>query len=167
MAQITLQGDPINTNGQLPELGSKAPDFLLTTKELQDVTLADYAGKLVVLTIFPSIDTSICATSARRFNSEIDQLANAVCLCISRDLPFALARFCGAEGLEKIIPLSELRNLNFGRDYGVRIVDGPIAGLLARSVVVLDQQGVVIHRQLVPEIKEEPDYQAALQVLQK
>jgi len=142
-----------------------APDFLLTKTDLSDVTLRDYQGQRVILNIFPSIDTGVCATSVRRFNSEIDRLENAVCLCASLDLPFAHARFCGAEGLEKVIPVSELRNREFGDRYGVRIVDGPLAGLLARAVVVIDEKGMVIYRQQVPEIKEEPDYEAALRVL--
>ncbi len=165
MAIITLQGNPIHTSGTLPALGAPAPDFLLTKTDLTDLTLKEYVGQRVVLNIFPSIDTSICATSVRRFNAEIDKLDNAVCLCVSRDLPFAPGGFCGAEGLKRVIAVSELRNLEFGREYGVRIVDGPLAGLLARSVVVIDEKGVVIYRQQVPEIKEEPDYEAALAVL--
>ena len=162
MATITLQGNPIHTCGELPAPGAPAPDFLLTKTDLGDVSLRDFAGQRVVLNIFPSIDTPICATSVRRFNAEIDKLNNAACLCVSLDLPFAHARFCGAEGLERVIAVSELRNRDFGDRYGVRISDGPLAGLLARAVVVIDEKGTVIYRQQVPEIKEEPDYQAAL-----
>lgn len=165
MATITLGGTPIHTSGELPTPGSKAPDFLLTRTDLSDVSLKDYAGKRVVLNIFPSIDTAVCATSVRRFNAEIDKIANAVCLCASLDLPFAHARFCGTEGLDRVVSVSELRNREFGERYGVRIIDGPLAGLLARAVVVIDENGVVRHSQLVPEVKEEPDYEAALRVL--
>lgn len=165
MAQVTLQGNPVKTSGALPKIGEKAPDFLLTKTDLSDVSLKDYAGKRIVLNIFPSIDTSVCATTVRRFNAEIDKLANAVCLCASRDLPFALARFCGAEGLDNVISVSELRNGAFGDAYGVRIVDGVLAGLLARAVVVIDEKGKVLYSQLVPEITDEPDYDAALKAL--
>ena len=165
MAQVTLQGNPVNTCGTLPKIGEKAPDFLLTKTDLSDVSLQDYAGKRIVLNIFPSIDTSVCAASVRRFNSEVDKMENTVCLCASRDMPFAHSRFCGAEGLDKVIAVSELRNNVLGDGYGVRIIDGPLAGLLARAVVVIDEKGKVLHSQLVPEITEEPDYEAALKVL--
>lgn len=165
MAQITLQGTPIHTIGFLPRPGTPAPDFLLTRTDLSDVSLGDFRGKRVVLSIFPSIDTPICATSVRRFNAEIDRIANAVCLCASLDLPFAHGRFCGAEGLTKVVAVSELRNREFGNRYGVRIVDGPLAGLLARAVVVIDAEGLVRYGELVPEIKQEPDYAAALKAL--
>lgn len=165
MAQVTLQGNPAQTVGELPKVGAQAPDFTLTKTDLNDVSLKDYAGKRIVLNIFPSIDTPVCAMSVRRFNAEIDKIDNAVCLCASLDLPFAQARFCGAEGLDNVVSVSELRNRDFGNAYGVRIIDGPLAGLLARSVVVIDATGKVIHSQLVPEIKDEPDYEAALGVL--
>lgn len=165
MAQITLAGQAIHTSGSLPQPGIMAPDFLLTKSDLNDVQLRDYRGKRVVLNIFPSIDTSVCAMSVRRFNAEINQVANAVCLCASLDLPFAHARFCGAEGLANVVTLSELRNREFGDRYGVRIVDGPLAGLLARAVVVIDTDGCVLYSELVPEIKQEPDYAAALKAL--
>jgi len=165
MAQVTLQGSPVNTCGTLPKIGEKAPDFLLTKTDLSDVSLQDYAGKRIVLNIFPSIDTSVCAASVRRFNSEVDKMENTVCLCASRDMPFAHSRFCGAEGLDKVIAVSELRNNVSGDGYGVRIIDGPLAGLLARAVVVIDEKGKVLYSQLVPEITEEPDYEAALKVL--
>jgi thioredoxin-dependent peroxiredoxin len=165
MAEITAGGKPVHTSGELPAIGSPAPDFLLTKNDLSDVSLKDFAGQRIVLNIFLSVDTGTCATSVRRFNAEIDKVANAVCLCVSRDLPFAQARFCGAEGLDRVISVSELRNLDFGERYGVRISDGPLAGLLARSVVVIDEKGKVIYRQLVPEIQDEPDYEAALAIL--
>lgn len=167
MAQITLKGNPINTVGELPKVGDKAPDFVLTKTDLSDVTLKDFDGKTLVLNIFPSVDTDICATSVRKFNAEISKYENAAVLCISRDLPFALGRFCGAEGLDNVIAVSELRNLEFGKNYGVRIMDGPLAGLLARSVVIIDSDGKVVYTQQVPEIVEEPDYESALDNLNK
>ncbi|MFH1021147.1 MAG: thiol peroxidase [Pseudomonadota bacterium] len=165
MAQITLQGNSLQTIGELPERGVKAPDFLLTRTDLNDVRLGDFAGKRLVLNIFPSIDTPVCATSVRHFNAAINALTNVVCLCVSRDLPFAHARFCGTEGLDRVVSLSELRDSEFGDSYGVRITSGPLAGLLARAVVVCDENGTVIYSQLVKEIKDEPDYDAALAVL--
>jgi len=165
MTQVTLKGNPVNTIGELPEIGDQAPDFVLTKRDLGDISLKDVAGKKVVLNIFPSIDTEICAMSVRRFNAEVDQLENTVVICASLDLPFAHERFCGAEGLEKVISVSELRNRDFGDRYGIRIVDGPLAGLLARAVVILDENGKVTYTQLVPEITNEPDYEAALEAL--
>jgi len=161
MAQITLKGDPINTVGDLPAVGAAAPAFTLTTAELGDSGLADYAGKTVVLNIFPSLDTPVCATSVRQFN----QLAadkDATVLCISADLPFAQARFCGAEGIENVETLSSFRHAGFGDDYGVRIVDGPLAGVFGRAVVVIDGDGTVKYTELVPEIVQEPNYDAAM-----
>ncbi len=166
MAQITLGGQPIHTIGQLPRIGEAAPDFVLTKTDLTDVSLKDFAGRRLVLNIFPSVDTPVCAMSVRRFNAEIDKIDNAVCLCVSRDLPFAHARFCGAEGLVNVVSVSELRNRDFGDQYGVRVMDGPLAGLLARAVVVIAATGRVIYTELVPEIKQEPDYAAALRALQ-
>jgi thiol peroxidase len=165
MAQITLKGNPINTNGKLPQIGAAAPDFVLTKTDLSDVSLKDFAGKKIVLNIFPSVDTPVCAMSVRKFNSEIDKIENAVVICASADLPFAHARFCGAEGIESAISVSEMRNRDFGEAYGVRIVDGPLTGLLARAVVVIDENGKVIYTQQVPEIAEEPDYDKALNML--
>ena len=165
MAKITFKGSPISTIGELPKVGAQAPDFVLTKTDLTDISLKDVAGKKVVMNIFPSIDTPVCATSVRRFNAEIDKYNNAIILCISVDLPFAHARFCGAEGLNNVISVSELRNRDFGKHYGVRIVDGPLAGLLARSIVVLDGKGKVIYTQLVADIAEEPDYEKALNAL--
>ena len=165
MAEITLKGNPIHTCGTLPAVGSKAPDFVLTKTDLSNISLADFAGKKIVLNIFPSIDTPVCATSVRKFNAAADKLKNTVVLCISLDLPFAHKRFCGAEGLENVIPASELRKRKFGEDYGVRIVDGPLAGLFSRAVVIIDEQGNVIYTEQVPEIAQEPNYGAALKVL--
>lgn len=165
MATITLQGNPIQTIGSLPAVGSKAPDFLLTAADLSDSSLSKFAGKRVVLNIFPSVDTGVCASSVRKFNAEVEKLSNTVVLCISADLPFALSRFCGAEGLSNVVTLSELRNREFGNNYGVRIVDGPLAGLLSRSVVVLDETGKVIYTEQVPEIVQEPDYAPVVELL--
>lgn len=165
MAQITLKGNPINTSGKLPQIGTTAPDFVLTKTDLSDISLKDFAGKKIVLNIFPSVDTPVCAMSIRKFNSEIDKIDNAVAICASADLPFAHARFCGAEGIESAISVSELRNKEFGEAYGVRIVDGPLSGLLARAVVVIDENGKVIYTQQVPEIAEEPDYDKALNMV--
>jgi len=165
MAQTALKGDPVKTSGDLPAVGSDAPDFALTGADLADVKLADYAGKKVVLNIFPSIDTPVCAMSVRRFNTEITNHPNTAVICVSRDLPFAHARFCGAEGIDNVVSASVLKDLSFGPKYGVNLVDGPLEGLLARAVVVIDEDGKVLHSQLAPEISEEPDYAAALAVL--
>ncbi|WP_339136506.1 MAG: thiol peroxidase [Candidatus Electrothrix sp. GW3-4] len=165
MAQVTFQGTPVNTTGELPAVGQAAPDFSLTKTDLNDVSLGDYKGKKLVLNIFPSVDTPVCAASVRRFNDEAGKLENTEILCISRDLPFALDRFCGAEGLESVTSASELRSDAFGKDYGVRITDSALAGLFARAIVVIDEAGKVIYTQLVPEIAEEPDYQSALTAL--
>lgn len=164
MATTAFQGDPVTTNGSLPETGSKAPAFELVGTDLSAVTSADVAGKRVVLNIFPSVDTGVCADSVRKFNELAGKLENTAVICASKDLPFALGRFCGAEGLENVTSASAFRT-DFGDDYGVRMTDGPLAGLLARSVVVLDENGVVLHSQLVPEIGQEPDYDAAVAAL--
>ncbi len=162
MATITLEGNDIHTVGELPAIGSDAPAFTLTNAELGTASLADYSGKQVVLNIFPSIDTGVCAESTRRFNTAADSMDSTVVLCISADLPFALSRFCGAENLNNVITLSTFRNPEFGDSYGVRISDGPIAGLMSRAVVIIDENGKVIHTEQVPEIVQEPDYDAAL-----
>ena len=162
MAKITLKGNPINTSGVLPAVGSQAPDFVLTKTDLSDISLEDLQGKRVILNIFPSIDTDVCAASVRHFNADANTLENTVVLCVSLDLPFAHKRFCGAEGLDNIESVSELRSRDFGEQYGVRIIDGPLAGLLSRSVVVLDENGNVTYTQQVPEIVQEPDYEAVL-----
>ena len=165
MAQITLKGNPTHTSGKLPSPGYAAPDFSLTKRDLSDMSLRDVAGKRVVLNIFPSIDTPTCSASVRRFNSEISKHENAVVLCISRDLPFAHNRFCEAEGIENAIPLSEMRHREFGKKYGLDILDGPMAGLLARAVVVLDESGKILYSELVGEIAAEPNYEKALEAL--
>lgn len=165
MASITLKGQKINTNGNLPAQGSKAPDFTLTAKDMSDISLGSFKGRTVILNIFPSIDTSVCATSVRKFNEIAGKKIGTSVLCISRDLPFAQERFCGAEGLSNVITLSEMRELSFGEKYGVRIVDGPLKGLLARAVVVIDPDGKVKYTQLVPEIAKEPDYDETLKAL--
>ncbi len=165
MAQTKLHGNPINTVAELPQAGVKAPSFILTDGKLQDLTLAEYAGKKVVLNVFPSIDTSVCAASVRRFNLEAANLPNTSVLCISRDLPFALSRFCGAEGIQNVTTLSELRNREFGDQYGLSIIDGPMAGLLARAVVVLNEAQEVVYTELVDDIVHEPDYESALKAL--
>jgi len=162
MATITLKGNPIHSIGELPAIGSKAPDFSLTKGDLSETSLADYAGKVRILNIVTSLDTGICATSSRTFNTRIKALGGAVVLTISRDLPFAQKRLCEAEGIDIVVTLSELRNRDFGKAYGVELVDGPLAGLLARSVVVVDPAGKVVYTQQVPEIAQEPDYEAAL-----
>ena len=165
MASITLKGNPINTCGVLPEVGAQAPDFQLTKDDLSDVSLKDFAGKRLVLNIFPSLDTPVCAASVRRFNDAASKVENTEILCVSLDLPFAHKRFCTTEGLESVTPATEMRQRGFGEAYGARIVDGPLAGLLSRAVVVIDESGKVTHTQQVPEIVEEPNYDAALQAL--
>ena len=165
MSTITLKGNTIHTSGALPKTGSVAPDFKLTRTDLSDVSLKDFAGKRVILNIFPSLDTSVCATSVRKFNQEAAALHNTVILGVSKDLPFAHNRFCSAEGIDKVISASVLRHDGFGKDYGVQITDGPMAGLLSRAVVVLDEHGKVLYTEQVPEITQEPDYQKALSVL--
>jgi len=165
MARVTIGGEAVHTIGELPKVGMKAPDFLLTKTDLTDISLKDIAGKKVVMNIFPSVDTPTCSASVRRFNTEISKFPNTVVLCASLDLPFAHARFCEAEGLKDVVPVSELRNREFGNNYGVRMVEGPLAGLLARAVVVLDEKGKVIFSKLVSEIKNEPDYESVLDVL--
>ncbi len=165
MATITLKGGPVQTSGSLPALGSQAKDFCLTGANLADVSLANYAGKRVVLNIFPSVDTGVCAASVRQFNKEVSNMSNTVVLCISVDTPFALSRFCGAEGLTNVVTLSELRARKFGEDYGLRIIDGPLAGVFSRCVVVLDETGKVIYTEQVPEITQEPDYAPVVALL--
>lgn len=165
MSSITLGGAPVALNGTFPSVGSTAKPFSLVGKDLVDVSLESLAGKKKILNIFPSIDTGVCAASVRRFNQETAELDNTVVLCISADLPFAQARFCGAEGLENVVTLSTMRGSAFLEDYGVAIVSGPLSGVSARAVIVLDEQNKVIHAELVPEIKQEPDYEAVLKAL--
>jgi thiol peroxidase len=165
MATITLKGNTIHTSGELPQKGQKGPDFALTRGDLGDVSLKDFAGKRKILNIVPSLDTGVCAASARRFNQEAAKLSNVVILSISNDLPFAQKRFCAAEGINEVVPLSELRSRSFGEAYGARIIDGPMAGLLSRAVVVLDENDTVIYTEQVPEIAQEPNYDKALAAL--
>ena len=165
MATVTLHGDACNTNGELPAVGSSAPDFHLVDGKLGDVHLADYKGKKKILNIVPSLDTPTCATSAKTFNERAAGRNDAVVLVISADLPFAQGRFCGAEGLQNVIPLSLMRTRGFAKDYGVLITDGPLAGITARAVVVIDENDKVVYTQLVTEIADEPDYDAALAAL--
>lgn len=165
MTTITLQGNPIETVGELPAVGSTAPAFTLVNTDLADVGPGDYAGKTLVLNIFPSIDTPVCADSVRRFNTEASKLDNVAVLCISADLPFAHSRFCGAEGLDNVDSLSTFRSPAFGTDYGVTITTGPLTGILSRAVVIVDSDGKVSYTEQVPEIAQEPDYDAALQAM--
>jgi thiol peroxidase len=165
MATVTLGGNPIHTNGELPKTGSKAPDFKLVNTDLSIASLADFAGSKVVLNIFPSIDTGTCATSVRTFNAKASTLANTKVLCISRDLPFAQKRFCGAEGLENVINLSDFNTGSFGKDYGLEITDSVLAGLHSRVVIVLDENGIIKYAEQVPEIADEPNYENALAAL--
>ena len=165
MATVTLKGNPLNTSGELPAVGSQAPDFRLVTKDLADVGLDTYAGKRKLLNIVPSLDTPVCATSTKKFDDYAKDRSDVVMLIISADLPFAQGRFCSAEGLERVVTLSMMRSRNFAKDYGVLIVDGPLAGITARAVVVLDANDKVVYTQLVPEIGQEPDYDAAIAAL--
>ncbi len=165
MATISSRGEAVETSGELPLVGDAAPDFSLIKADLSSVTLADYAGSLLVLNIFPSIDTPTCAKSVRQFNERASSMPNTHVLCVSADLPFALTRFCGAEGIDKVETASVYRAPEFGQDYGVYMSEGRLGGLLARAVVVVDGSGTVIHGELVPEIAQEPDYEAVIAVL--
>lgn len=162
MGKTALKGNPVHTSGSLPSKGSKAPDFTLVKTDLGEQTLSSLKGKRVILNIFPSLDTSVCATSVRKFNQLAASMDNMAVLAISKDLPFASGRFCSAEGIANVVPASGFRDTAFGRDYGVDLIDGPLAGLYARSIVVVDTEGNVLHTELVPEITQEPDYDAAL-----
>lgn len=165
MATIMIGGTPANTTGNLPEVGSKAPGFTLTQTDLTDISLPDLAGKRVVLNIFPSVDTPVCSASVRRFNREAASLSNTRILCVSADLPFAHKRFCETEGIDGVVAVSELRTRGFGDAYGVRIADGPLQGLLARAVVVLDEEGTVLYASFAQDVKEEPPYDDILATL--
>jgi thioredoxin-dependent peroxiredoxin len=167
MATVTLKGNPIHTIGELPNVGARAPDFKLVNGDLKNVSLEDYAGKKKILNISPSLDTSVCATSARKFNEQAGKLPDTVVLLVTADLPFASKRFCTAEGLQNVVPLSMMRSRDFAKDYGVLIIDGPMAGICARAVVVVDERDQVVYNQLVPEITQEPDYQKALAAVRK
>ena len=165
MATTALNGDPVNTNGELPAVGSQAPDFHLTNVDLEDMSLADFAGKKKLLNIVPSLDTPVCATSTQKFNGHAKGRDDVAVLIISADLPFAQGRFCTGEKLDNVIPLSMMRSRNFAKDYGVLIQDSPLAGITARAVIVIDENDKVVYTQLVPEITEEPDYDGALGAL--
>ena len=165
MAQVRFGNNLVNTFGELPSVGSMAPDFRLVTTDLKEVTLSEYSHQRIMLNIFPSIDTHICGTSVRRFNEESAKLDNTVILCISRDLPFAQSRFCGKEGIENVITLSGFRDDEFGKNYGVTFTDGLFKGLFSRSIVVIDAEGKVIHTEHVPHIGQEPDYEAVIKIL--
>jgi thiol peroxidase len=165
MASITLGGNPIHTSGELPKVGTKMTDFKLVKTDLSVVSLSDFAGKKLVLNIFPSVDTGTCAASVRKFNESASALENTTVLCVSRDLPFAQKRFCGAEGLDNVVNLSDFQDGEFGKTNGLEILDGPLAGLHSRVVIVLDENGTIIHTEQVPEIADEPNYEAALAVL--
>jgi thiol peroxidase len=165
MATITLGGNPIHTNGELPQIGSKALTFTLVKTDLGNASLADFTGSRIVLNIFPSIDTGTCANSVRKFNEKASGLTNTKVICISRDLPFAQKRFCGAEGLENVINLSDFKEGSFGKNYGLEITDGPLAGLHSRVIIVIDENGSILYTEQVSEIANEPNYEAALSVL--
>ena len=162
MATITLKGTEFNTNGTLPKVGAKAPNFLLTASDLSHKSLSDFAGKKIILNIFPSIDTSTCATSVRTFNKNSEELDNTVVICISRDLPFSLSRFCGAEGIENVVLLSDFATGDFGKDYGLEIINGPLKHLHSRAIVMIDEKGFINYTEQVSEIVDEPNYVAAL-----
>jgi thiol peroxidase len=165
MARVTFKGNPVNTVGTLPQVGSSAPDFKVTKTDLSDVSLKDFTGKRVILNIFPSVDTGVCAASVRRFNQEAVNLENTVVLAVSKDLPFAHGRFCGAEGIKNVVTTSELRDGSFGKNYGVAIAEGALAGLFSRAVVVVSESGKVLYTEQVSEITQEPNYEAALNAL--
>ena len=165
MSTITLGGNPINTSGELPKIGSQLADFKLVKTDLSIATLADFSGKKVVFNIFPSIDTGTCAASVRKFNETAANLTNTVVLCVSRDLPFAQKRFCGAEGIENVENLSDFKDGSFGKTNGLEIIDGVLAGLHSRAVIVIDEKGTILHTEQVNEIADEPNYEAALAVL--
>jgi len=162
MSTITFKGNAVKTAGDLPAKGTEAPDFMLTKADLSDVKLSDFKGKKVILNIFPSIDTGVCAASVRAFNEKASELDNAVVLCVSKDLPFAHSRFCEAEGLKDVITLSQYKDDSFSLAYGVDMVDGPLKGLMSRAIVVIDEGGKVTYTEQVPEIAQEPDYEKAI-----
>ncbi len=166
MTKINLQGNPIETIGKLPAKDTMAPDFCLVNADLTDITLGEYKGKTIVLNIFPSLDTPVCAASVRRFNQMASEIKNTVVLCISADLPFAHKRFCEAEGLENVISASVFRSGDFGKDYGVTITTGPLAGLLSRAVVIINSGGRVVYTEQVPDIVDDPDFDAAFKVIE-
>ena len=165
MAKVTLKGNEIHTNGELPKVGTEAPDFKGVKSDLSELSLSDLKGKKVVINVFPSLDTSVCAASVRRFNKEAASHPDTVVLAVSKDLPFAHGRFCTTEGIENVIPLSDFRFSDFDESYGVRMADGPLGGLLARAVVIVGKDGKVAYTELVPEITQEPDYDKAIEAV--
>lgn len=165
MSQVTFKGNPVQIKGNLPSVGSKAPNFALTAGDLSTKQLSDFSGKRIIFNIFPSIDTGTCAASVRAFNQKAAALENTVVLCISKDLPFAQGRFCAAEGIENVVVLSEYKDAAFSDPYGVKFSDGPLEGLLSRAVVVVDEKGDIVYTEQVAEVTEEPNYDAALAVL--
>ncbi|MFT7344307.1 MAG: thiol peroxidase [Lentimonas sp.] len=167
MAKVALGGEPCNTNGEVPKVGAEAPNFLLRKNDLSWISLDDLKGSRVILNIFPSVDTGTCATSVRTFNKKASELANTKVVCVSRDLPFAQKRFCGAEGIEDVMTLSDFETGQFGKDYGVELLDGAFMGIHARAIVVLNDKGVVLHTELVPEIANEPNYESAIASLKE
>lgn len=162
MSTITFKGSKVNTSGELPKVGNIAPDFILVKNDLTELSLKDFKGKNIILNIFPSLDTGVCAASVRRFNKDAAGMKNTVVLAVSADLPFASGRFCTAEGIENVVPASVFRNPEFAKNYGLLMIDGPLKGLLARAVIVINPQGKIEHVELVPEITQEPDYQSAI-----
>ncbi len=165
MSKTAFKGNPVQMGGDLPQIGAKAPDFRLTNTDLADISLDSFSGKRVILNIFPSIDTGVCAASVRNFNQHAANMDNAVVVCVSKDLPFAHKRFCGAEGIENVVNASEFKDHSFSKAYGVEMQDGPLVGLMARSVVVVNEKGEVIHTEIVDDITHEPNYEAAMNVL--
>lgn len=165
MAVVTLNGNQIRTSGELPKVGTKAPEFTLVKGDLSETSLSDFVGEKLVLNIFPSVDTGTCAASVRHFNNDAADLDNTKVLCISRDLPFAQARFCGAEGIDNVVMLSDFRTSDFGKNYGLDLIDGPLAGLHSRCVIVLDENGTVLYTEQVKETVDEPNYEKALAAL--
>ena len=165
MAEITLQGNKVNTNGDIPQIGSSAPDFILVDSDLNDLSLSNYDGKNIILNIIPSLDTPVCQKSTKIFNEKASNLSDVIVLAVSADLPFAMKRFCSAESIESVKPMSMMRSRNFAKDYGVLLVDGPLSGITARAVVVIDKDKKIIHSELVQEIANEPNYEAALNSL--
>lgn len=165
MAEITLQGNKVNTNGDVPQIGSSAPDFILVDSDLNDISLSNYDGKNIILNIIPSLDTPVCQKSTKIFNEKASNLSDVIVLAVSADLPFAMKRFCSEESIESVKPMSMMRSRNFAKDYGVLLVDGPLSGITARAVVVINKDKKIIHSELVQEIANEPNYEAALNSL--
>ena len=165
MTEITLQGNKINTNGEIPKVGSQAPEFILVDSDLNDVSLSNFEGKNIILNVIPSLDTPVCQKSTKIFNEKTSVLSDVVVLAVSADLPFAMKRFCTAESIDSVKPMSMMRSRNFAKDYGVLIIDGPLSGITARAVIVIDKEKKIIHSELVQEIANEPDYDAALNSL--